>query len=149
MKKTIKIIALITLLVFVFIFSSCGGGEKFDADAAYNSLLTEVQFAEELIDTSAQANYVFYDLPENTTVKMHTTASQYPDCVIMFTVEDKTQVYLVKTSIDTFMDEKLNLMQNYHPDEVIKVQNAVVFTNDVNVFLVITSDTNTVNEILK
>ena len=33
MKKTIKIIALITLLVFVFIFSSCGGGE-FDADAA-------------------------------------------------------------------------------------------------------------------
>lgn len=150
MKKKRVSLIICTVLVFVLCLTGCSGSNNkdFNAEEKLNSLLTEVTYSSELEDIGDVAGYIFTGLPEGTQVKMYDATGEYADELVMFTAAQASDTDAIKTAIETHLAELEHQLQNYHPEEVSKATDAVVYSNDVYVFLCVTSDTDTANKIL-
>ncbi len=130
----------------------CGCGEKkapFDAEVAFGRILTEVKFAEELEDSSEYAEYTFGELPEGTKVKHFAATGKCTDTVMLFTVQNESDLDAVETVVRDYLNSLKNEADRYEPEEVPKLQNAVIYRNGTNLIVCVTADTETVNSILR
>lgn len=141
----------LTVILAMAIFTACskGGSEPFDADKAFDRILNEVKYAQRLSDISANAEYMFGDLPEGVAIKLFTAGDNCTDCAMMFKAKDQADVAAIQTSVNEYIDSMIKECKFYNPDEVPKLEKAVVFVKDLAVIAVVTDDVDTVNNILK
>lgn len=139
---------LFILLAAVFAFSACAKqpAEAFDADKALARLLDEVRYDDTLEDVSDVAEYMFGDLPEGTEIKMYMADGAHTDCVMMFRGGDKAAV---RAALDEYLTSLKQEASRYNPEELAKLEKAIVYENGDCVFCCITSDSEAVNSILK
>ena len=147
MKKFLCIV--FVLLFGVAALSACGGGKKLDAEAAFQSLLTEVTYAKELTDLSANAPYYFENMPQDAEIKLYrASGSSNTDQLIMVKAKDADGVKAAAESVGKYLDGLKKQAQLYTPEEMQKLNNAVIFDSDNYLFVCITEDLDTVHQIL-
>lgn len=120
----------------------------FDADAALDGLLHQVQYDTTLTDISGNASFYFSGLPEGTTVTMYAAQGTSSDQVILFEAKDQADVPAIEALVQTHLDSLTQQAANYMPEEAAKIKNAIVYTNGVYVVLCVTEDTATAQELL-
>lgn len=148
--------AVAVLAAVILTLAACGGDKTgqttaaFDAEKAFSRLLSEVKYAETLADTSSSADFMFSDLPQNAEIKMYTCESgSHPDELIMMKAAKAEDVQALETAAKTHLTELTAQLRDYNPQEVPRVENAVVCTNGLYVFVCVTDDVETAKAILK
>lgn len=146
----------ITLFAVVFGLVACDKTETaptteaFDAESAFSRLLSEVKYAETLADTSSAAEFTFSDLPKDSEVKMYSCESgSHPDELILLKAAADSDVSALEQAARTHLSELVSQLKDYNPQEVPRVENAVVVTKGLYVFVCVTDDTETAKAILK
>ena len=130
-----KITAIISALVLsIMCLSGCGGSE-IDMTEAANSLLTGVTFAEELQPTSENISLRRLGLNEADVESCIAYASTNA-VVDEFAIVKATNPEGVESSIDS----QIQTYQSYAPDEVAKLNNAIVQVSGDYVIYVVSSD---------
>lgn len=140
--------ALCILLAAVFALFACTKqpAEEFDAEKALARLLNEVKYDDTLEDVGDVAEYMFGDLPDGTEIKMYMADGARADSVMMFRGSDKAAI---RAALDEYLTSLRQEASRYNPEELAKLEKAVIYENGDCVFCCITSDTETVNSILK
>ena len=147
MKKILTILLAAAMLLSMV---ACSGEKAIDPQAVYSHLLTDVAYDAPLTDAGDLASLYFSGLPAGVTVKLSISSSgYYPDEVAMFTASSKADVDAVKLSIQNHLSQVRTQFQNYLPEEVITIDNAITWENGQTVILVITSDTATAKALLE
>ena len=151
MNRILRAVALVCSLVMLACYAACTGDEKAetpDPAAAFERILAEVKFAAPLEDNSEYAEYMFSELPEGTTVRMYAAGGQYTDAAILFTVKDEADLGAVRTAANAYLESVKEEFRLYHPEEMPKLENAVIRNVAASLILVVTEDVETVNAIL-
>ncbi len=151
MNRILRAAALVCSLVMLACFAACTGVEKAetpDPAAAFERILGEVKFAAPLEDNSEYAEYMFGELPAGTDVRMHAAGGQYTDAAILFTAPSEADLAAVRTAADAYLGSVKEEFRLYHPEEMPKLENAVIRTLGNSLILVVTEDVETVNAIL-
>ena len=146
-----KILTLFLAAALLLSMAGCAGGTgPIDPQAVYSHLLTDVAYDAPLTDASDLAGLYFTGLPAGATVKLSISSSgYYPDEVAMFTAASKSDVEAIKQSIQNHISQVRTQFQNYLPEEVATIDNAIIWDNEQTVVLVITSDTVTAKSLLE
>lgn len=144
MKKIIAIIS--ALILSIVCLAGCGGSE-IDMTAAANSLLTEVTFAEELQPTSE--NIALRRLGINETDVESCIAYASTNAVVdEFAVVKATNPEGVESSIRSHIDSQIQTYQSYAPDEVEKLNSAIVQVSGNYVIYVVSSDNSSAQSVV-
>lgn len=144
MKKIIAIIS--ALILSIVCLAGCGGSE-IDMTAAANSLLTEVTFAEELQPTSE--NIALKRLGINETDVESCIAYASTNAVVdEFAVVKATNPEGVESSIRSHIDSQIQTYQSYAPDEVAKLNSAIVQVSGNYVIYVVSSDNSSAQSVV-
>ncbi len=135
-----KIIALILVLVMTFCTFGCNE-KNINPNYVYNCLKTQISYESELTDESEMAKYLFYEIPDNSSVKMHrATDAHFIDEIAVFVCQDEKDTQVINDAIKTHIEEIYNDYSKYNPSQLIKIDNAVIKTYKNYVFLCITGD---------
>lgn len=148
-NRKLALCAAAVLMAVCFCIAGCGKKlPAFDAEAAFAKLLTDVKFDSALTDVTSAANIMLGDLPEGATARMYTADSPSEDALIMLTAANEGDVEALKSIAQSYIDERLYEAQRYTPDQVNKLQNAVVFDSGNTVIVAVTDDAEAVKGIL-
>lgn len=120
-----------------------------NASNLLDALLEDVSFDTDLSLVSNNTELYFPDLPDGTTIQLYTGSGYFADEVAMFVLPDKSDSEEAMEVIEKHVAELKNQFANYVPEEVGKIDDAVIFQNGKYIFLCITDDTATANEILQ
>jgi len=150
-KYGIRIIALI--LACLIAMTACGSEEQpeeiaINGNAVFSALLANVTFDTELEDSGEFAAAFFSDLPENAQVRLFSGSAYYADCLAMITVAQRDDRSAAVRSLYAYVDQITEHFRNYHPDQVQKCGNAVIWNEDVYAILCITNDVETAESVL-
>lgn len=149
MKKAIIILLAAMLCVFAFACKKPEEVKTFDAEAAFERILSEVKFADELDDASSFAEFAFTDLPEIAEVKFHTAKNAVSDCAVMFKLKSESDMDLARAAIDKYIGELTLEAERYSPEEINKLKNAVIKQDGLYLIACVTNDVSTAKDILK
>ena len=132
----LAIFVLVSSFLAVFVIG-CNKNQAFDADKALTRLLSEVRYEAELEDVSDLAGFVFGDLPEGVEIKMYMTDGTCTDTVMRFKSSDKAAV---RSVLDEYLASLKKEADRYNPQELSKLDNALIFEKGDYVFCCVTSD---------
>lgn len=152
MRKKV-VTSVMSSLMIAMLASGCGKENKeiteADAAAMLESLLADVSFDTQLSLVEKNTELYFPDLPEGTVIQFYTGSGYYADEVAMFTLANASSSNEAVEVIENHVEELKNQFMNYVPEEVGKIDDAIVFQNGSYIFLCITDDTETAKEILE
>ena len=148
MKKIISLF-LVAILLLTFLLACSAESKAIDPNAVYLHLLTDIQYDVPLNDATDLAGIYLTNLPAGATAQMRVSSSgYYPDEVIMITLAAESDYDAAKASVDSHLAQLRTQFQNYIPEEVTTIDNAVVRQFGKYVFVVITSDHAAVDALL-
>ena len=131
-----KILTLLLVISTMLSMVACGGAKAIDPQAVYSHLLSDVSYDAPLTEASDLAPLYFSALPAGVTVKLHISSSgYYPDEVALFTAASKADVEAVKQSIQNHISQVRTQFQNYLPEEVVTIDNAIIWDHEHTVIL--------------
>ena len=151
-KKLLGIFAAVMMCAVVIALSGCGSqetNEAFNADETLKKLLEDVRYEAELEDVSEYAGFTFSDVADGVDIKMYAAGGKLNDQVIFFKAGDASAAEGINNSVKTYIESLKNEAKLYNPEEVTKLDNAVIRTYDNCVFVCITNDVETAGNILK
>lgn len=152
MNKLFKIVCItVTLALVCCALAACNKepAEPFDAEAAFNRIMSEVKFADTLEDSSEYTEYTIGSLPEGTTSRVFLSESgAKTDCAMVFTAQSESDLDEVETAVRAYISSLRDEATLYEPEELPKLDKAVFFRNGSALIVVVTDDTATVNSIL-
>ena len=150
MNKFSKLPAIALVMVFAAVFAACGPkAAPFDADAAFSKLLSDVKYAQTLEDASAYVEYTIGDLPEGTEAKVFTAGGKYADCAMLFKVKDAADLDAVEAAVRGYLDSIKDEANHYDPEQVPKIEKAIVMRNGTSLIVCVTDDLEAANAILR
>ena len=139
-------------LAFVLLVSLAGCGTppaSINYDAVLYHLLNDVTFDTELLDTGDLAYIYFPEIPQGSTVRQFIGSGYFADELVAISVSDASSVEKVRNSLQSHVSQIRNQFQNYIPDEVKKIDEAIIWESGTYLFLIITKDTETAEQIFK
>ena len=152
MKKMKRFLAAALAAVTLAIsFAGCGNkSEYISFDEVYSSLTGGIDFSASKMQKQGEAalnNYYYIDPTtlENYAIYMADYATGNADEIAMFQVKESDQVTVVKSLIN---DLKVRY-EDYKPEEMTKLDSAVVEEKGNYIFVVISPDNEKAKEILK
>lgn len=147
MKKILVYFLIMSMLLAMTV--GCGQTEQpIDPTAVLQHLLNDVAYDSELINTGDLASIYFADLPADATVSLFVSDSGYfPDEVALISVTSESSVDSAKNSINNHLSQVRNQFLNYLPEQVGKIDKAITWQSGNHIFVVITNDTKTANDI--
>ncbi len=141
---------LVSLVCFILAFSLCGCGDfTLDTAALETEVIDKVQFDAPLekIDNETTIN-VFYTLPENVSAIVYRGSSISADQFCIFTANDSATATETETMANTLVESLKDTFSSYDPEEVTKLNSAIVRKKGNYVVLLITNDYDNANSIL-
>lgn len=141
---------LVVLLIFILAIALTGCVEtpkEIEPAAVLNDLLEEVEFSAELTEVGEYAALYFSGLPEDAQIRLFSGTGYYADEVALITVSGEEDRSTAMKSVEKHIEELRFQYVNYLPEEVEKIDHAVVYQNADHVFLCITLDYVTAEQI--
>lgn len=144
-----RVLALLLALACVLAMTACGGREALvDGNVLMQVVLGKVDFDTPIQDVGEDAALYFSNLPAGATVKMYTGSGYYADRVALITLADEADEAAAKSSVQEHIDQLRNQFANYIPEEVSKIDEAVIWQQGVYVLLCVTADHNNAQNIV-
>lgn len=148
--KIRKIMSLLLAMALLLGMSACGEKESaVDGNALLQVILDEVAFDTPISDVGADAAMYFSGLPEGAQVKMYTGSGYYADRVALITVPDKSHADTAKACVQEHVDQLRHQFANYIPEEVDKIDHAVIWQQGIYVLLCVTNDYKNAEDIVE
>lgn len=150
MKKLFNHLAKLAMIILLLpSLTGCGNvTSEINPQTILQTLLTQVQYETELSEVGSNASLYFPDLPENATIQFHTGSGYYADRVALLTFSNPSDCKDAITVVKNHVEELKNQFSNYVPEEVQKIDHAVIYQNGQFLFLCITNDYANVNSLL-
>lgn len=152
MKQFDKVMALALGLVMILGFSGCEKSKYISFDDVHNDLIENVDFGDNMAEMSDKALENFYfvydkDILEDYVIYMD-SSNATPNEIALFRLKKESDV----TTMETIVKNRINDLKvgfvDYNPDEMYKLENAVVKTKDNYVMMVISNDNKKAAEII-
>ena len=150
MKKLLKVLALCLCLMLAL--SACGKSSYISFDDVYNDLSSNIDFGSNMSEMSEIAAENFYfiydtDIMEEFVIYMD-ESNATPNEIALFRLVNESD----RTTVETIVKNRINDLkigfEDYNPDEMYKLENAVVKSKGKYVMMVICSDNTKAAEIL-
>lgn len=154
-----KMIALLMGLICVFAMTACGGSEPEEETFALSDLDAMVEagaFSEELAPLDADTAFLLYglsgaglereDLVE-ANVLLSTGATCETGAVLIFT--DAEKAALAAEALGAYVNGQIEANTDYRPNEIPKLEGAVLKSQGASVLLVVANDAAAVRSVLE
>lgn len=141
-KRIIRIMSLLLVFAMLLPLTACGGKETatYDGAALVKSLLEQVAFADTLSNAGDAAALYFSQLPEGASVELYIGSGYYADEVALITLEKESDSAAAKTAAESHLSELRSQFANYIPEEVTKIDDAVIWQGGKYVIVCVTED---------
>lgn len=148
--KMKKVISLTLALVLVIAMTGCGQSKTLSADELANKLANEIRFESEMNVVDAEVFSTMYPIKSEDVVFQKTYISTGYTAEEISVVECSTieAAGRVKKAFETRVAYQMQSFQNFMPDELTKLQNAVIEIQGKNVILCISNETDKAKKIL-
>lgn len=149
MKKTIT--AVICAALCTAFISACGGTKTIDADTAASKLMSSGIFAEQLeeVNTSVAEKRLSLNSADVESCKAYAGTKAVVDEIAIIKAVSPDAAANVKAAIDKHLETQKKSYSSYRPDEVPKLDNAVVITEGSSVAFVVSKDSDRAKQIVK
>ena len=152
-KKWLRGIALALEVVSVFGLVGCSkdaaSAGDFSGEALFYTLVKNVTYASPLEDAGDSTALYFPEMPEGAALVLYKGSGYFADEVVWVTLQDKEDMDTAKAMFRKHLTQLREQFQNYQPQEVGKIDKAVLWHQDTTLILCITDDTKTVQSILE
>ncbi len=152
-RTTVRILAVLLALALSLGLAACGGGgdvqstKAVDVQKLMEKLLSDVRYASELSMLEGNAELFFPDLPE-ATVTMYDGSGYDADELALITVTSEEDVEAAVVSAQEHIQELRAQFLSYIPEEVAKIDKAVIWNQGKYVIVCVTEDYATAESIL-
>ena len=143
------LLALVLLAGFVGCAPQGTQAGDFDPQALFYTLVKEVKYASELTNAGDTTALYFPNMPAGAELVLYKGSGYYADEVVLVTLADKNDMDSAKALMRKHLTELREQFQNYQPDEVGKIDKAVLWQQGTTLILCITDDTKTAQSILE
>lgn len=129
----------------MLLFSGCGNKpstKEFNDDQLAEEILREVSFATPLSEVDDEDAAFMFMLPEDLSVDidLYMATGTYADEFVIFDTDSADDAEKVKAIAETHISEIKASFSDYLPEEVPKIDNAILITHGEYVILCITDD---------
>ena len=149
--KNRKIVALILVLASFLSLIACGAEKKanVNGEALMQVVLNDVKFDTEIQDVGEDAEMYFSGLPAGAKVQMYTGSGYFADRVALITLAKESDSETAKASVDEHVAQLNHQFMNYIPEELDKIEHAVIWSEGKYVLLCVTNDYKNAESIVK
>lgn len=133
------------ILMAAFLISSCGKTAKtLDIDTFTKDAVSKGNYGDELILLSDNAASDYYNLSfsglEDYAIYVSATSATASELAVM-KCKDEAALKAAKSTVESRIEDQISNYENYRPDELFRLENAVITTKD-NYLLFVVSDDN-------
>ncbi len=153
--KLKKILAMtLTMAMMVLSFAGCGKEESYlSFDELYSNLTSSIDFSASNMQKQGEAalnNYYYIDTTtlESYAIYMSDYATGNADEIAMFQVKEEDQVPVVKALINDRINDLKVRYEEYKPEEMSKLESAVIEEKGRYIVVVISPDNEQAKEIV-
>ena len=149
MKKTISVI--ICTLLCLLSLSGCGSVKELDIDTASTQLMSAGIFDEDLteVSNSVTEKRLALDAKNIEVCRSYAGTKAVVDEIVMIKAVSDEAAENVKASFDKHIQSQKNSYASYRPDEVPKLEDAVVMTSGSYAVMVVSKDASQAEKIVK
>ena len=143
-----RLSCLLMALLLLVALVGCGGSKTKDVDVSglVDALYNTVEFESELKSVSAE-NYL--ELPEGAQAAARMSNGTTAEEIIAVRCANEDDAKTVKASIETFLADQRADIERYQPQEVARMEKAVLAQRGVYVVLCISNDSEKAEQIIK
>lgn len=136
-----RLLPLGAAVLFLLSAAGCGSSKAgIDAPAVLDSLLEQVTFDTELDRVGDYAELYFPDLPEGTEIMLYQGSGRYADEAALLTLPKAADAGSALEIVEDHISQLRSQFLNYFPEEVEKIDHAVIRQEENFIFLCVTSD---------
>lgn len=148
MKKILSVI--ISVFICTLVLAGCGG-TNFDADSAVKQLMSAGIFDETLTEVSSSVTQKRLSLSEEDieSCTSYAGTKAVVDEIVLVKVSSSDAAERVKTALDRHIETQKKSYSSYRPDEVPKLDSAVIVSEGGYVILVVSKDSGKAQSIVK
>ena len=147
-----RLMSLVLAIVLVLSLAACGKDapetKEYNGESLMQALLEQVAFDDTLSSVGDFAGLYFPGLPEGAEVEMYTGSGYYADEVVMIAAKSAEDQEAIKASVDTHIAQLTSQFKNYIPEEVAKIEDAVIWQGGRHTIVCISDDYATAKKIL-
>lgn len=142
MKSKLKTrISVLLAVVMICVLAACGKkGAAEDPKAMLDKLLSDVSYSAELTEVGKRVGLYLPDLPEGCEITLYRASGYSADEVALLTVRNQADLDQAERAIEKHLAELRSQFQNYAPDELPKIDHAVIVKSGSSLFLAVTDD---------
>lgn len=155
MRRVKKLFAVIlAVLTMSMAFAGCSSEETYISfDEVYNQLTSSIDFSASKMQKQTEAalnNYYYIDPAtlEDYAIYMADYATGNADEIAMFQVKESDQMTTVKSLINDRISDLKVRYEDYKPEEMPKIESAIIEEKGNYIFLVISPDNEKAQEVL-
>ena len=149
--KRYKIAAVLLAVLFIFGLSACGSGKTADPAAALQTIRDSVPFSEELTELDKTAVCKNYDLEETDLAGCAAAIGSGATAENAVVIEgtDRAAARRVEAALRAFLDDWIEGYSDYKPEEVPKLEQAVLKVKGNYVILCVSADSGRAAAVVK
>ncbi len=134
------------VLALGLLLSACGGGgsaaKSYDPKTTAQALLDSGAFSDALdtLDADVAADMYGIDGETVTDCVVYASLSMGAEEIAVFTLTDEAAAQAAKTALEKRVDDQITALKSYMPDEVGKLEHAIVEQSGNTALLVVAAD---------
>lgn len=120
-----------------------------NAQALFDTILAKVQFDTQLENAGDNTALYFTELPAGAKLTLFVGSGYYADEAVLVTADTQSDADAAEAMLRSHLQQRRDQFANYLPEEVSKIDDAVLWRQDSTLILCITRDVDTLKQILK
>lgn len=139
------------LAALVILTAGCGGdkAKEIDAKALAGSLLSEVTYEDELQELSEQMAAMQFDTEDGVKIYLYMGGGATAEEVAVFEAPDEEAAKKQLDHVKDFVDDQIETERDYRPEEVKRLEAAVLERRGKYVILCVSSDSDKAKDIIE
>lgn len=139
------------LAALVILTAGCGGdkAKEIDAKALAGSLLSEVTYEDELQELSEQMAAMQFDTEDGVKIYLYMGGGATTEEVAVFEAPDEEAAKKQLDHVKDFVDDQIETERDYRPEEVKRLEDAVLEQRGKYVILCVSADSDKAKEIIE
>ena len=146
-----RIFSLMLAMLLLLAVSGCGSKEKVEVDvsALASALAEQVAFEAPLKELTAEQIGNYVALPEGAQAAGYMSGGTTAEEILVVQCAGSDDAASVKQAVESFLADQRGEMERYLPEEVARLESAVLAQKGSCVVLCVSADTKTAEQIIK
>ena len=127
-------------LVLCLLLFGCSIQKPLDSDAIIHEMLEKITFINPLVELPAGTYDHLYFLPKGVTARVFQSSGTNAEEMGVFVARDDAALEAMRGAIKIHLKDRKESFEGYLPDELTKIENAIVFEQGKTLILCVTDD---------